>query len=202
MPMATPPRRLSRWFRSAGRLPEPRPGSCLVAQIGNGYQKIEYGPGHGDRAWDGALALHLVSTSERLVSVEGPLPSFEPGRVVRVGARFRCRVEDPVELLTAGVTDVEPLLTEYLLAYPGIRMACLTMPIRRPDEWYTFKRRIIAMFTAYGEVIPLMIAGMDAALIEFEIGAEATEPVPVPQEPVGPGNDTTSVGDAYWWSES
>jgi hypothetical protein len=204
MALAPPPHRLRRLFGPAPKMPPPRPGSCLVAQVGNSYQKIEHGWDHGGGGWAGIDALHMVSTSQRLVSVEATLPSFEPGRIVRVGARFRCRVDDPVELLVAGVTDVEPLLVQYLVDYPGIRMACLNMPIRRPDEWYTFKHRVIAMFTAYSEVIPLMIDGMDAALIEVEVGAAATEPEPVPMpmpEPPeqadpgpAPGSDTDDIG--------
>jgi hypothetical protein len=173
----------------------------VVAQVGNSYHKIEGSCPPSDGDWTGAVALHVVSTSQRLVSVNATLPSFEPNRIVRVGARFRCRVDDPVELLAAGVTDVEPLLIEYLVDYPGIRMACLTMPIRRPDEWYTFKHRVIAMFTAYSEVIPLMIDGMDAALIEVEVGADATEPIPMPmpETPADPGPGPRLADDDIGW---
>lgn len=199
VPVDASPRRFRRWRESSVRMPPPRPGSCAVAQVGNRYHRIEGDRPTGD--WTGAMALHVVSTSQRLVSVEATLPSFEPNRIVRLGARFRCRVVDPVELLTAGITDVEPLLTEYLLDYPGIRLACLTMPIRRPDEWYTFKHRVIAMFTAYREVIPLMIDGMDAALIEVEVGVDATAPVPLPvfEPPADPGPRFRLADDDIGW---
>lgn len=203
MPLVAPARGFRRWRGPAVNVPDPRPGSCVVAQVGGGYRMVE----PGARDWEGVAALHVVSIAHRLVSVVATLPSYEPGLVVRVGARFRCRVEDPVHLLTAGVTDVEPLLIQYLLAYPGIRMACLTMPIRQPGEWYAFKLRVIAMYTAYSEVVPLTIAGMDTALVEIEVGAATAGSVPITpdaamEEPAHPDGDTASVGDEYWWSES
>ncbi|WP_433293020.1 hypothetical protein ACQP2F_29565 [Actinoplanes sp. CA-030573] len=193
-PLAAPAPRLRRWFApEVVELPPPQPGACLVAQSGAGFRRVEYGLRRGDPALRGAIAIHVVSIAPRMVSAETSLPSFEPGLEVRVGARFRCRVDDPVHLLEAGVTDLEPLLVHYLLAYPQIRMTALSMPLRRPAEWSAFKRRMIAMFTAYAELQPLMIPGLDAALVDVEVGAAATDVVPA-----GP----VAAGDNYWWPEA
>ncbi|WP_249999068.1 hypothetical protein [Actinoplanes sp. M2I2] len=196
VPIAAPGPRVRRWFAPVvADVPAPRPGSCLVAQSGGGYRKIEYGLRRGDPGLRDAIALHVVSIAPRMVSAATSLPSCEPGLEVRIGARFRCRVDDPVQLLAEGVTDLEPLLIHYLLAYPQIRMTSLVMPLRRPAEWSAFKRRMIAMFTAYAELQPLMISGMDAALVDVEVGAATTDAVPAAPAPAG------GESENYWWPE-
>jgi hypothetical protein len=188
------PRRFRRRARDPEDIPG-RPGTTLVAQFQDTYEIVPRGVAMTDRLLVDASALLLVSTAQRLVETTVVLPSADPYTAIEVRARFRCRVLDPIAVLDHGGLDIGPLLTEYLLRYPRMRMTCLSMSLTDRAHWYRFQQQVVAMLIAYGEIVPVPIPGLTAVLADVAV---TIRPVEQPGLAVAPpaAGDWTTAADA------
>ncbi|MER6355183.1 hypothetical protein ABT186_26040 [Streptomyces sp. NPDC001634] len=92
------------------------------------------------------------------VVVEMRIPSAEAGDFT-LRTTFHCTVTDARAVVRDGITDVEALLFGYLRGIPGLTEEGADLPI---VESGTVRRRIDARLTAYLEMRPPVVSGLNA----------------------------------------
>lgn len=154
------------FFRNARRdvteLPEARPGTLLVFDLNGQYETL------GQRHLSGteptvleAVAVSLVDIRQRRVPVDISMPSASPADDFLFRADFRCVVTSPSTVAAAGLTDVTVLLRNHLTKDWKLHGLGTKFGI---DKIADLRAEAKARVSAYCEVNPPRIAGMDVAL--------------------------------------
>lgn len=154
-----------------------RPLSSLPPQLPHQRLVFEYDGTFvlGDRRLRGDEPHVLHATSVSVVDlakdhpVEVRVPINSAGALnFTVAARFRCTVDDPIEVVRAGLTDV----TEHLLTY--IRAYSKLFELGRSFEPHDVHRLwplVHAQVKAYATVVPCVLAGMTAEFTDLDVYA-------------------------------
>ncbi|TDC48817.1 hypothetical protein E1258_27695 [Micromonospora sp. KC207] len=170
-----------RLFRRARRelrdIPKQPPGTVLVFQHGDTYETL---PDGGLRLDDeivvDAVAVAVVSTRHTLREAVAYLPTADPRTCVLLRARFHCWVTDPQLVLDAGCWDIEPLLTDHLVADRRLRfLAQATDP---HTGWEHFHRNAMARIFAYHDVRPMIVPGLRTQLVDVALEPQRLATVP------------------------
>jgi hypothetical protein len=217
-----PHRLFRRPRRAIHEIPRQPPGTVLVFQLGDSYDVVS---GRSlrldsDLVVD-AVAVAVVSIQHTLREAVAYLPTADPRACVTVRARFHCWVTDPVLVVESGCWNVEPLLTDHIVADRRLRF--LAQACDLDHAWSAFHRNASARLFAYHDLHPLIVPGLTVRLVDaaIELQRLATVPRARPSvdvewsgpEPPGEGDGTHDVDgmrdgnpafvpDNYTWGKS
>lgn len=155
-----------RFFRTTRRdladLPEARPGTLWVFDVGGHYEALDRRRLSGtEPVVLDAVAVSLVDIRPRRVPVELSIPSSSPADDFVFRADFRCRVTNPSMVVAAGLTDVTVPLHSYLKKDQILPVLGTGFTV---DDITTFREEITARVFSYCEGDPPRIEGMEVAL--------------------------------------
>ncbi|MFC4145115.1 hypothetical protein ACFO0M_02495 [Micromonospora mangrovi] len=173
--------------RSLHEIPRQPPGTVLVFQLGDAYEVLP----DPDLRLDAALvvdavAVAVVSTRHTLREVTAYLPSADPRTCVALRARFHCWVTDPQLVLDAGCWDVEPFLTDHLVADRRLRF--ITQATDPHTGWQVFHRNSTARIFAYHDLHPLVVPGLRTRLVDVAVEPQRLATPPRPRDSTRPAD--------------
>lgn len=211
-----PRRRFQRPRREIHEIPRQPPGTVLVFQIGDSYDLVPTNALRLDADLVvEAVAVAVVSLQHTLREAVAYLPTVNPRSCVTVRARFHCWVTDPLLVLDAGCWDIDPFLTDHLVADRRLRFLAQSCDLA--TNWGAFQRNAMARLFAYHDLHPLVVPGLSVRLVDAAIElqhlatvprarptgeTDQTEPTtPSDGEPVHDGNPAF-VPDNYSWESN
>jgi hypothetical protein len=167
--------------RELHEIPRQPPGSVLVFQHGDSYEVLPEGTLRlGTDVVVDAVAVAVVSMRHELREAVAYLSTTDPRTCVVLRARFHCWVTDPQLVLDSGCWDVDPILTDHLVADRRLRfMAQATDP---HTQWPLFQRNALARLFAYHDMHPLIVPGLRADLVDLAIEPQRLAVAPQPRD--------------------
>jgi hypothetical protein len=205
-------RPLRRRRREIHEIPRQPHGTVLVFQLGDTYETVASTALRLDAdVVVEAIAVAVVSTRHTLRDAVAYLATADPRACVAIRARFHCWVTDPVLVVDAGCWDVQPFLTDHLVAERRLRFLAADYDPRA--NWPTFHRNLTAWLFAFHDMNPLIVPGLTARLVDVAVELQhlATPPRPrsspdggalagSPFDAAGDGNPAF-VPDNYSWGD-
>jgi hypothetical protein len=205
-------RRFRRARREIHEIPRQPPGTVLVFQLGDSYETVASGSLRlDDEVVVEAVAVAVVSVRHTLCEAVAYLATSDPSTCVAIRARFHCWVTDPVLVVDSGCWDVQPFLTDHLVAERRLRFLAADCDPR--VDWPAFHRNLTAWLFAFHDITPLIVPGLTARLVDLAVElqhlASAPRPRPrpdtdaLPGPPTDPGDDgdPAFVQDFYSWGD-
>lgn len=154
-------------FRDPAELPQQRPGTVLAFEVDGNYQTMARQHLTGtEPVVVRAVAVSVVSTRARTVSVDLKAPSANPADDFVIRIDFRCQVSRPETVATAGLHDVTGFLRTHLGQCRGLTAKCAGFTI---DQISEARETAIAQIVAYCKVRPPHVDGMAIELDSVEV---------------------------------
>jgi hypothetical protein len=206
-------RRFRRARREIHEIPRQPPGTVLVFQLGDSYESVTSTALRLDAdIVVEAVAAAVVSTKHTMCDAIAYLATADPRTCVAIRARFHCYVTDPVLVVDAGCWDVQPFLTDHLVAERRLRF--LAADCDPQANWAAFHRNVTARLFAFHDMNPLIVPGLTATLVDLAVELQhlaAPPPRPrsshdedgFPGQPTGPDDDghPAFVPDNFNWGD-
>ncbi len=174
-----PRRLLRRRRREIHEIPRQPAGTVLVFQLGDSYEPVQSSALRlDDDIVVEAVAVAVVSMRRMLCEAVAYLPTADPRACLTVRGRFHCGVTDPQLVVETGCWDVQPFLTEHLVAERRLRF--LATDLDPQTGWAAFHRNMTARLFAYHDLNPLVVPGLTARLVDLAVELQhlATPPRP------------------------
>lgn len=207
-----PKRMFRRRRREIHEIPRQPAGTVLVFQLGDSYEPVQTSALRLDAdIVVEAVAVAVVSMRRVLCEAVAYLPTADPRACVTVRGRFHCGVSDPQLVVETGCWDVQPFLTEHLVAERRLRF--LATDLDPHSGWAPFHRNITARLFAYHDLNPLVVPGLTARLVDLAVELQHLAAPPRPRHsvevddlfepPVGADGDghPAFVPDNYTWGD-
>lgn len=170
-----------RSVRDEDELPLIAAHQVRVFRVGDDYVEDPGNLRPDDPLVTGASSVTVVDRRVEVpVVVETRIPSAEAGDFT-VRTTFYCTVTDACTVVRDGITDLEALLLGHLRGVPGLTEDGSDLPVVDSDA---VRERIDARLTAYHEMRPAPLSGLDArhGLVEVLTPAELAEDIAKLQE--------------------
>jgi hypothetical protein len=114
-----------------------------------------------------AVAVAVVSTKHTMCDAIAYLATADPRTCVVIRARFHCYVTDPTLIVDAGCWDIQPFLTDHLVADRRLRFLAADCDPRA--DWPTFHRNVTARLFAFHDLNPLIVPGLIARMVDLAV---------------------------------
>lgn len=176
--------------RTLDEIPTVPPGAVLAFQAGNKYYVASDGTPNldADVVID-ADAVFVVSLRHEMREAVAYLPTSDPTTAVVVRARFHCLVTDPQLLLDSGCWDVDPILTDHLVADRRLRF--MTQDTDPRGQWEHYRRNAAARLIAYHDLQPLVVPGLLATLVDVAVDLQELQPLPAKEQSAVPADEVS-----------
>ncbi|MEU7478621.1 hypothetical protein AB0A63_21725 [Lentzea sp. NPDC042327] len=144
------------------------PGTVLVFEVGGRYEAFterRHLTGAEEAVLE-AVTVSVVDMGPRLVTVELPIPSSNPGNDFYVRVRFVCAVTNPETVVARRLTNVAAVLSEHLRRDRKL----LELGVGRDiDQLNEVRSQAHARVTAYCTLEPPRIPGLTADLSTVDV---------------------------------
>lgn len=154
--------------REDGELPKLRPGTVLVVENDGHFEALadrRHLSGRETLLVD-AVAVSVIDIRTRLISASYQLGSRSPADEFTITAAFHCKVSHPETVAKAGITDLTPILREYLRQDQVLAGYCAGQSV---DNIRTVNTWVAARVSAYCHTRPPHIDGLSVALSDIEV---------------------------------